>query len=258
LRRAALFGTRVFGGTIFGNGGDPYLPENDAALDVLHWTGHSGCVILAPHLVGLKKRDLGLPHYDAATQRQRRDGMCWRDEGELYNDGGAFKVACRDQRGVMVTIIADNYFGYCKKEVKTQISFAANLTSDSATLSPFYIQAMKGNTMADLNLDYLEGQRESLKIRYADPELFIKSFVVNDSLFADLVSRLEAEKDTSFNKEDIASAAFLLKNQIKANIGRDLFDQAVYFRVLLDQDPWMRKVGDMMNEGKVFSYLGEK
>ncbi len=27
----------------------------------------------------------------------------------------------------MVTIIADNYFGYCKKEVKTQISFAANL-----------------------------------------------------------------------------------------------------------------------------------
>jgi hypothetical protein len=27
----------------------------------------------------------------------------------------------------MVTVIADNYFGYCKKEVKTQISFAANL-----------------------------------------------------------------------------------------------------------------------------------
>ena len=41
--------------------------------------------------------------------------------------GSAFKVACRDERGVMVTIIADNYYGYCKKEVKTQISFAANL-----------------------------------------------------------------------------------------------------------------------------------
>jgi hypothetical protein len=27
----------------------------------------------------------------------------------------------------MFTIIADNYFGYCKKEVKTQISFSANL-----------------------------------------------------------------------------------------------------------------------------------
>ncbi|MCU0227507.1 MAG: hypothetical protein MUF01_07690 [Bryobacterales bacterium] len=27
----------------------------------------------------------------------------------------------------MVTVIADNYFGYCKKEVKTQISYASNL-----------------------------------------------------------------------------------------------------------------------------------
>jgi len=113
--------------TVFGNGGDPYLPENDAALDVLHWTGHSGCVILAPQIVGMRKTSLGLPHYDQATQRQRRDGMCWRDEEELYNDGRPFKAVCRDAGGIMVTIIADNYFGYCKKEVKSQISFSANL-----------------------------------------------------------------------------------------------------------------------------------
>jgi hypothetical protein len=113
--------------SIFGNGGDPYLPENDAGLDVGHWTGHTGCVVLAPHLVGIPKKTLGLPHASEATQRQRRDGMCWSDEAEPYNDGRAFKVACRDARGVMVTVIADNYFGYCKKEVKTQISFAANL-----------------------------------------------------------------------------------------------------------------------------------
>ena len=113
--------------SIFGNGGDPHLPENDAALDVAHWTGHTGCVILAPHLTRLKKSALGLPRFEDATERQRRDGMCWRDPDELYNDGSAFKVACRDRRGVMVTIIADNYYGYCKKEVKTQISYAANL-----------------------------------------------------------------------------------------------------------------------------------
>ena len=39
----------------------------------------------------------------------------------------ALQLVCRDQRGVVVTIIADNYFGYCKKEVKSQISYAANL-----------------------------------------------------------------------------------------------------------------------------------
>lgn len=113
--------------SIFGNGGDPDLPENDAALDVEHWTGHTGCVILAPHLVKVTKKAAGLPHWDEATEAQRRDGMCWRDEWEFYNGGQAFKLTCRDETGVMVTLIADNYFGYCKKEVKTQISYAANL-----------------------------------------------------------------------------------------------------------------------------------
>ena len=113
--------------SIFGNAGDPTLPENDAALDPAHWTGHSGCVILAPHLTGLRKKDLGLPHHDQATARQRRDGMCWQQEDEPYNGGSAFKVCARDAAGVVVTLIADNYYGYCKKEVKTQISYSANL-----------------------------------------------------------------------------------------------------------------------------------
>ncbi|CAN5479184.1 hypothetical protein BH23VER1_BH23VER1_31300 [soil metagenome] len=116
--------------SIFGNAGDPYLPENDARLDATHWSGHSGCVILAPHLVRLKKRDLGLPPVAEATERQRREGMCYASDDELYNDGGAFKVTARDATGTIVTLIADNYYGYCKKEVKTQISFATNLAGN--------------------------------------------------------------------------------------------------------------------------------
>jgi hypothetical protein len=112
---------------IFENAGDPLLPENDSALDCDHWTGHTGCVILAPHLTKVTKKAAGLPHFDQATERQRRDGMCWKKEDELYNGGNAFKLTARDETGVIVTIIADNYFGYCKKEVKTQLSFAANL-----------------------------------------------------------------------------------------------------------------------------------
>ena len=113
--------------SIFGNGGDPYLPAHNAALDADHWSGFTGCVILAPHLTRLKKKDLGLPHRSQATERQLHDHMYWEAEDEIYNEGSAFKITARDHRGVMVTVIADNYFGYCKKEVKTQISFAANL-----------------------------------------------------------------------------------------------------------------------------------
>ena len=63
-RRAAWSAISISWRRIFGNAGDPYLPENDAALDVMHWTGHTGCVILAPHLARLRKKDLGLPHVE--------------------------------------------------------------------------------------------------------------------------------------------------------------------------------------------------
>jgi hypothetical protein len=113
--------------SIFGNAGDPFLARNDAGLDVEHWTGHTGCVILAPHLAGVTKKDAGLPPFDQATDRQKRDKMCWKSPDEKYNDGVPFKLTCRTAAGVIVTLIADNYYGYCKKEVKTQISYAANL-----------------------------------------------------------------------------------------------------------------------------------
>ncbi|MFM8655869.1 MAG: hypothetical protein ACKOD5_01865, partial [Chthoniobacterales bacterium] len=64
-------------------------------------------------------------------ERQRRDGMCWKSPDELYNDGTAFKITARDESGTVVTVISDNYFGYCKKEVKTQISMAANLSGNA-------------------------------------------------------------------------------------------------------------------------------
>ncbi len=141
---------------IFGNAGDPMLPENDAGLDIEGWSGHTGCVILAPHLVGLTKKNLLLPHWDQATERQRADGACWKQPSELYNDGNAFKITCRSAAGAMITIIADNYFGYCKKEVKTQISFAANLFGNceeehagGALAFPSYSHGMEYHPSAD-------------------------------------------------------------------------------------------------------------
>lgn len=156
--------------SIFGNAGDPLLPENDAGLDVLHWSGHTGCVILAPHLCHVTKRELGLPHWDDANERQRRESMCYRSEDEKYNDGSAFKATCRTADGVIVTLIADNYFGYCKKEVKTQISYAANLMGNveeehagGALAFPSWSlgdefqvnsQRYNGRTFADVERDY--------------------------------------------------------------------------------------------------------
>ena len=73
------------------------------------------------------QKELGLPNIKEASERQIRDGMYWQQDDELYNDGTPFKICSRNKDGQVITIITDNYFGYCKKEVKTQISYSANL-----------------------------------------------------------------------------------------------------------------------------------
>lgn len=113
--------------SIFGSAGCPFLAENDAAFMPDSWTGHTGCIIVAPHLTQLTKKELGLPHVSEATDRQKRDGMCWEKADELYHDGQPFKIMARTNDGVVISIIADSYNGYGKKEIKTHISYSANL-----------------------------------------------------------------------------------------------------------------------------------
>ncbi|MGL1901581.1 MAG: hypothetical protein OCC49_05565 [Fibrobacterales bacterium] len=120
-----------FAESVFGNAGNPYVPANDLGLNFEQFTGKTGCIILAPHLNMVTKKEVGLPTFDEATEKQRAQGMCWKEESELYNGGSAFKICFRDENGVMITIIADNYFGYTKKEVKTQISYATNMYGQS-------------------------------------------------------------------------------------------------------------------------------
>ena len=158
---------------IFGNGGDPYLPENDAALAPECWTGHTGCIILAPHLTSVTKASLGLPHVNDATPRQRRDGMCWTTEDEPYNGGQAFKVCARDERGVIVTVIADNYYGYCKKEVKSHISYSANLFGNAEEEHSGGARAYPSYDCGQEYYEYSSGSDYTLEeVLAREPELF--------------------------------------------------------------------------------------
>ena len=43
--------------SIFGNAGDPTISINDSGLDIDHWTGHTGCIVLAPHILSMTKKE---------------------------------------------------------------------------------------------------------------------------------------------------------------------------------------------------------
>ncbi len=127
---ASLISNLDFVEQIFGNAGYPYHRPSDAEFDPERWSGVSTCIILAPHICGATKKELGFKHFDQADAEEREKNHYYKDESELYNGGQPYKVTLRLRSGVVVTIIGDNYFGYSKKEIKTQLSFAANINGE--------------------------------------------------------------------------------------------------------------------------------
>lgn len=102
---------------IFPEGGDPWA--NDPLVNWSQFSGGVGLIIVNPLLTKLTKLELGLPHFSEATSKQRKAGMCWRDEKELYNEGEPFHLTLGDDiTPTAVTLIADPYFGYDKKTTK--------------------------------------------------------------------------------------------------------------------------------------------
>lgn len=189
--------------SIFGNAGSPMSPENDPALDPETWTGHTGCIIVAPHLTKLTKKELGLPHYSQATERQKREGMCWEKEDELYHNGQPFKIMARDKSGVIFSIIADSYNGYGKKEIKTQMSYSANLCglceeehSGGVLANPRY------NLGDDFEMAYIEKSKNELSFlrqHYAQEIEFKKEGYGIDRKYPDI---LYVPGEAHFSKQD--------------------------------------------------------
>lgn len=209
--------------SIFGNGGSPYHFNNDSGLDYESWSGHTGCVILAPQLCKLTKKEIGLPHVSQATDREKRDGMCWSVEEELYNEGLPFKLTVRDEQGVIVTVIADNYFGYSKKEIKTFISYAANLLGNAeeehaggALIFPSYNQG-EGQITKAQNFDITLEELSKLfpTIIEMHPSGYGTDKNYNDILYVPQLSRFDVKNQSvSWERGGLEEKIKLLPDKI--------------------------------------------
>jgi hypothetical protein len=100
------------------------------------WTGHTGLVVLAPHLTTADQEGARPAPRRRRHRAPARDGMCWSDRGRALQRGQGLQGLRPRRARRHRHVIADNYFGYCKKEVKTQISYSANLLATPRRSTP--------------------------------------------------------------------------------------------------------------------------
>jgi carboxyl-terminal processing protease len=98
----------------------------------------------------------------------------------------------------------------------------------------------------DFAFDYADKHRPELK-NLKTPDNFKKTFVISDAIFNDFVAYAEKNK-IKRNENGIKASAALVKNQLKALIARNIWNNDGFYPLMQDQDNILKKAIELMKQ----------
>ncbi len=120
------------------------------------------------------------------------------------------------------------------------------IPNKSEFVSAYYRKILsKGTLLSDFAFDYADRNRKKLK-QYQNANNFVNLFQISDDLLNEFVAYAET-KGIARDKEGIKLAGLRLKVLLKANIGRNIFDDPAFYPVYLTDDITFKKALDVMN-----------
>lgn len=117
---------------------------------------------------------------------------------------------------------------------------------DTTEYTKYYRNVQAKGLINRFVVSYVDKNRKSLKKTYKNDDEFVSKFQVTDEMLKDLTD-LAGKEGIEFDKEQYERALPLFRMSIKGLIGRDLFDQATYFKVYNEHDPIFREALRIIN-----------
>jgi carboxyl-terminal processing protease len=227
--RGLIVGRRSFGKGLVQR---PFrLPDGSVIrLTVAHYYTPSGRCIQRPYKEGVEK------YYEELNERMKH--------GELYNADSihfpdSLKYETHNGRTVYGGggIMPDVFVPW-----------------DSTRYNDLFSNLIRKGVYNELVNDYLDEHREQIKKKYKNLKQFIKNFEISDELFDQLIALAE-KKEIEVKKQELDPNKAFYKLQLKALIGRNLFDQSAYFEILAPMDEGINKALELMSDQKAFDLL---
>ncbi|MCH5214909.1 MAG: S41 family peptidase [Muribaculaceae bacterium] len=107
---------------------------------------------------------------------------------------------------------------------------------DTMEYTKYYRNVMAKGLINKVVIRYVDANRKELVKKYKTDDLFVKEFEVPQSLLTELTDMATAD-GIEFNQEEYDRSLPLFNTVIKALIGRDVYDNATYFKVYNRHDP---------------------
>ncbi|MBD5195566.1 MAG: S41 family peptidase [Bacteroides sp.] len=128
---------------------------------------------------------------------------------------------------------------------------------DTTAFTNYYRDVIAKGALNQFVIKYVDTHRKEIKKLYGNDRKFIDGFKVTDEMLADLYETAKAE-GVEPNEEEAARSRQLFEMQIKALIGRDIYDQATYFKVYNLYDPIFKEALRIVNSPDYDSILSKK
>lgn len=126
---------------------------------------------------------------------------------------------------------------------------------DTTYFSKFYRDLVAKGTVSLFCVDYVDANRKALLKDYPDEQTFLDKFEVSPALLAEMVAKGIAD-GVEYTQEDYDRALPLILASMKGLIGRDLYDQSTYRRVINPYNNIFAEALEIINDpAKYRSYL---
>jgi carboxyl-terminal processing protease len=118
--------------------------------------------------------------------------------------------------------------------------------------SPYFVKVANRGLIYRFAFDYADDNRDRIQ-EYETAENFVENFRVNN-IAQSFINFAESEGVT-FNEEEYRVAEDLIKAQIKAYIGRNIFGNDAFYPVMNQRDPAIAKALEVLQSNSLMSYL---
>lgn len=128
---------------------------------------------------------------------------------------------------------------------------------DTTEYSSYYRDLVAKGVINSFTINYVDKNRKNIKKLYKTDTDFINNFQISDAMFADLFAMGVKEK-VEYKQEEFERSKSLIANILKALIGRDIYDDATYYKVYNLRDPIFQKALEVITGPEYDEHLSSK
>ena len=129
---------------------------------------------------------------------------------------------------------------------------------DTTMYSPYYRDLIAKGVINTFCVNYVDAHRGEIKQRYATDNDYVRDFTITPELMQGVID-LGKKEGVEYNEEEYNRSRPILEAIVKGLIGRDIYEQATYSKVVSPFDPIFSEAIAIINDPQKYnSYLTGK